>query len=103
MFDFGIFLGSALGAMYPNTFMLAFMCVAIVALTLIMIRSPVSFTIMAMFVTFALIAGGSLLQGITGSLATSLLSVPAFLPMLILVIVLIGGAIAYALWRILGY
>lgn len=102
-FDFGIFMGQALTAMYPNVFFLAFMCVAIVTTILILIRSPASFTIMVAFVTFALIAGGTIMSGITGTFSTVLLDIPNFLPFLILVIVIIGGAIGYALWRMLGY
>ncbi len=100
VWDFGIFLGAALSAMYPNTFFLAFMCVALVATLLVMLRVPASFTIMVAFVLFALIAGGSMLSGVAGSFAVISTQ---FLPFLVLAIVLIGGAIAYALWRMLGY
>lgn len=100
VWDFGIFIGDALRAMFPNTFFLAFMCVAMVAALMLTIRAPASFTIMVGFVLFALIAGGSMVAGIPSLVAGISIQ---FMPFLILMVVLIGGAIAYAFWRIFGY
>jgi hypothetical protein len=94
----GTFFGDTLRLLYPNPFILALMAVAIVVVLLVKINSPAPFTLMVAFATFAIIAGGftagNNLLGLNIAGVSSM-----WMPALILVFLIGGGLVAYALWR----
>lgn len=83
---------------FPNTFLAAFILSAIIALLLVKIHSPMSFTLMISFAAFAIIAG----------FTNSLLSIDvspvsaAFSPVFLLLGIIGGLVLAYAIYRALS-
>jgi hypothetical protein len=93
----GQFLSQMISHAYPNAFIAGLFFAIVVILLLVKIQAPASVTIMVALAVFAIIAGwNSPIAGIFISPVSS-----KFAPILAIVIAIVGGIFAYALWKML--
>jgi hypothetical protein len=94
--DIGAFFGGAVGSI--SSFWVGMMFLAIFVFLLIKIQAPTSLVAMVAVILLAIIGGyNNKWIGVTLAPISTF-----FAPVMVLVIILVGGIFAYALWRMFG-